>query len=84
MEEKFKQIIEAEIASSNAKDVVELVYELIINKELDKKVIRNKSIKADFNALYRTTMPVMDIYYSLSNSYNVSPDTIRYTLNLNK
>lgn len=80
MEEKFKQIISAEIASSNKTEIVELIYELIVKKNLDKKAIRNKVIKSDFNRLYKTTVPVMDIYYDLSVTYDLTPDMIRYII----
>jgi hypothetical protein len=84
MEEKYKHIIQAEIISSNAKDVVELVYELIVNKEFDKKVVRNKAIKHDFNRLYSTSMPVMDIYESLSVTYGVADSYVRTIVNVTK
>lgn len=78
--DKAIAILEAEIASSNCNDMANLIYELIVEKELDKKAIRNKVIKAEFNELYRTTMPVMDIYQALSYTHNVSEQTIMYVL----
>lgn len=79
--DKAIAIIEAEIASSNSGDMAQIVYELIVDKELTEKAIRNKIIKSEFNELYRTTMPVMDIYQTLSHTHNVSEQTIMYVLN---
>jgi len=79
--DKVISVIQAEVASSNSNDVAELIYELIIDKELDKKAIRNKVIKAEFNELYRTTMPVMDIYQELSSTHNIAEQTVMYVLN---
>ena len=80
MEEKYKQVIKAEIVSSNKTDIIDIIYELIVEKEVDKKTIRNKVIKSEFNTLYRTSMPVMDIYTSLSDDFNISLDTVRYII----
>ena len=79
--DKVISVIQAEIASSNCNDIAELVYELIVNKEIDKKTIRNKVIKAEFNELYRTTMAVMDIYQVLSHTHNISEQTVMYVIN---
>lgn len=80
MEEKYKQVIQAEIVSSNKSDIVEIIYELIVDKELDKKTIRNKVIKSEFNRYYKTSMSVMDIYNNLSDDFNISLDTVRYII----
>ena len=78
--DKALQVIQAEIASSTAKDLAELIYEIIIDKELDKKAIRNKVIKAEFNALYKTSMPIMDIYSTISHTHNISERTVNYII----
>lgn len=78
---KALQVIEAEIASSKSSDLAQIVYEIIVDKELDKKAVRNKIIKAEFNELYRTTMPVMDIYQTLSHTHSISEQTVMYVIN---
>ena len=78
--DKALQVIEAEIASSTAKDLANLIYEIIIDKEIDSKAIRNKVIKSEFNELYRTSMPVMDIYEAISHTHNISFDSVRYII----
>jgi len=78
--DKALQVIEAEIASSTATDLAQLIYEIIIEKELDKKAIRNKVIKAEFNELYKTSMPVMDIYSTISHTHNISERTVLYVV----
>ena len=72
------QVIEAEIASTTSSELSELIYEIVVEKEIDKKAIRNKVIKADFNSLYKTEMSIMDIYTTLSYSHNLSERTINY------
>ena len=79
--DKAVQVIEAEIASSKHNQLAEVIYEIIVDKEIDKKAIRNKVIKSEFNELYRTTMPVMDIYQTLSCTHNISEQTVMYVIN---
>ena len=78
--DKALQVIEAEIASSTAKDLANLIYEIIIDKEIDSKAIRNKVIKAEFNELYKTSMPIMDIYSMISHTHNISERTVNYII----
>ena len=78
--DKAYQVIDAEIASCSSQDLTKLVYELIVDKEIDKKAIRNKVIRSEFNELYRTSMPVMDIYEVLSHTHNISFESVRYII----
>ena len=78
--DKALQVIEAEIASSTCSELSNLIYEIIVVKEFDKKTIRNKVIKAEFNELYRTSMPVMDIYEAISHTHNISFESVRYII----
>ena len=78
--DKALQVIEAEIASSTCSELSSLIYEIIVVKEFDKKTIRNKVIKAEFNELYRTSMPVMDIYEAISHTHNISFESVRYII----
>jgi hypothetical protein len=78
--DKAKQVIQAEIDSTNTSDLCDLVYELIVEKEIDKKSIRNKVIKEEFNQLYRTAMPIMEIYGLLSCTHDISERTINYII----
>lgn len=77
---KCLQIINAQIASCSASEISELIYELIIEKEIDKKSIRNKVIKEEFNVLYRTSMPIMDIYSEISGTHDLSLESVRYII----
>jgi hypothetical protein len=76
--DKALQVIEAEIVSSTSNDLAQIIYEIIVEKELDKKAIRNKVIKAEFNELYKTSMPIMDIYSTISHTHNISERTALY------
>ena len=73
-------VINAEIASCSNADISEIIYKIIVEKEVDKKVIRNKIIKSDFNTMYKSDMAVMDIYTELAHTHDISVDTIRYIL----
>jgi len=79
--DKALQVIEAEIVSCKSNEIANIIYEIIVDKEIDKKVIRNKIIKAEFNELYRTSMPVMDIYQELGHTHNISETTVMYVVN---
>lgn len=74
------QVINAEIATTTSSELSELIYELVIEKKLTAKTIRDKCIKADFNQLYKLETSVMDIYTTLSCSYDLSEDQIRYII----
>ena len=78
--DKALQVINAEIASSTCTDLAELIYDIIVDKEIDSKAIRNKVIKEEFNVLYRTSMPVMDIYSTISHTHNISEKTVQYII----
>ena len=77
---KYIQVINALVASCSSDDLSEIIYELIVEKEIDKKTIRNKVIKEEFNILYRTNMPIMDIYSTISDNHNLSERTINYII----
>lgn len=75
------QIIQGEIESCNSTNIAEIVYEIVIEKEIDSKTVRNKLIKAHFNRLYKKDdIPVMDIYGELADNFNLSEDAIRYII----
>ena len=76
--DKALQVIEAEIASSTSSDLAQIIYEIVVEKEIDKKAIRNKVIKSEFNELYKTSMPIMDIYSTISHTHNISERTVLY------
>ena len=77
---KYIQVINAAVASCSSSELSELIYELIVEKEIDKKAIRNKVIKEEFNVLYRTNMPIMDIYTTISDNHGLSERTINYII----
>lgn len=78
--DKALQVIEAEIVSCKSNEIANIIYEIIVDKEIDKKAIRNKIIKAEFNEYYRTSMPVMDIYQELGHTHDISIDSVRYII----
>lgn len=78
---KLIQVINAEIASCTGADIASIVYEIIVEKELDKKALRNKAIKSDFNTAYRANKKrIMDIYEDIAYDYGLESRTVNYII----
>jgi hypothetical protein len=74
-------VITAELTSLQDKTCIEeIIYSFICERGIDDKTIRNKCIKSDFNKLYKTNLPIMQIYSDLSATYNISEDSVRYIM----